>query len=415
MMRYTKEGVGEAFVDIIGSIGNVTMDKFNEWTFLANYAHIEPTMHDPAKIDDKIQEVKKEIAAIEGREGMYLKGMLSAFELFNRIMAGDQVKYSDACAVMQQVNLRSLPMDTTYEAIAARVSEKLGKLGYTGAVGEQIQAFLKATTLPADQVTKTAASLVERAKAATLKKVVVLPEDDGIDAIDGVTGVHWSGFSRYLGNYRGDLRFNIERPWTTPIFGNVLCHEAYPGHQTFYCHWDHLFQQGKLPLEGAYYSTAGNPTNCMFEGAPEVGLHFLGWDDYNENTPEVTDEEKELFIVGREIEDLQRMLQTQGCYLANEEGLGKEDVVQYMLSKGIYNRIEAENSYKYFTNPVGRYYYPSYYYGRWMIAGAYDRVPREKRGEFFHMLYDFPHTNETFIKEAGALIGDPAFDPLANW
>ena len=48
MMRYTKEGVGEAFVDIIGSIGNVTMDKFNEWTFLANYAHIQPTMNDPA-------------------------------------------------------------------------------------------------------------------------------------------------------------------------------------------------------------------------------------------------------------------------------------------------------------------------------------------------------------------------------
>ena len=58
MMRYTKEGVGEAFVDIIGSIGNVTMDRYNEWTFLANYAHITPTMNDPQKIDDKIQEVR---------------------------------------------------------------------------------------------------------------------------------------------------------------------------------------------------------------------------------------------------------------------------------------------------------------------------------------------------------------------
>ena len=86
-----------------------------------------------------------------------------------------------------------------------------------------------------------------------------------------------------------------------------------------------------------------------------------------------------------------------------------------MLSTGVYNRIEAENSYKFFTHPVQKYYYPAYYYGRWMIFEGYERVAKEQRGEFFHILYDLPHTNETFIKEVGALIGDPAFDPLAKW
>ena len=50
-----------------------------------------------------------------------------------------------------------------------------------------------------------------------------------------------------------------------------------------------------------------------------------------------------------------------------------------------------------------------------MIFEGYERVPKDKRAEFFHILYDLPHTNETFIKEVGQLIGDPNFDPLAKW
>jgi len=414
MMRYAKEGVGEAIVDIVGSIGNLTMDLHNDKTFLANYSGIAPTMRDPQAICDKIFQVRREITDVGGREGLYLNGMLNAFEMFSRVMAGDQVKYTDAIAVMQQIRMRPIP-DERYQELSAKIGDVLGGMGYTGTFMEQTQAFMKDTLIPPEEVTKVGYQFLEDSKLATLRSVVKLPEGDKIDSVNAAHNVHWSGFSRYLGNFHGDLTFNVDRPWSLPVFANTLCHEGYPGHQAFYCHWDHLYQQGKLPLEAAYYSTAGNPANPMFEGSPETGLHFLGWDDFNEHTPEITDEHKKLFAVGRQIKDLQRMLQTQGCYLANVEGASQEEVVQYMLSTGVYNRIEAENSYKFFTHPVQRYYYPAYYYGRWMIFEGYERVPREKRGEFFHLLYDLPHTNETFIKEVGELIGDSTFDPLAKW
>ena len=414
MMRYAKEGVGEAMVDIIGSIGNLTLDLHNDKTFLANYSGIAPTMRDPQAISDKIAEVRKETADLTGREGMYVHGMLNAFDAFTRVMAGDDVKYIDAINAMQQIRMRPIP-DARYQELAAKIGDTLGGMGYTGSFMEQTQAFMKDTLIPPDEVTKVGYQFLEDSKQATLRSVVKLPEGDKIDSVNAAHNVHWSGFSRYLGNFHGDLTFNVDRPWSLPVFANTLCHEGYPGHQAFYCHWDHLFQQGKLPLEAAYYSTAGNPANPMFEGSPETGLHFLGWDDFEEHTPEISDEHKKLFAVGREIKDLQRMLQTQGCYLANVEGASREAVVDYMLSTGVYNRIEAENSYKFFTHPVQKYYYPAYYYGRWMIFEGYERVAKEQRGEFFHILYDLPHTNETFIKEVGALIGDPAFDPLAKW
>jgi len=413
MMRYAKEGVGEAIVDIVGSISAITDQRHANVTMLANYGHVPATLKTPQEIYDKICEVQKEISDVGGREGMYMNGMLNAFSTFARILGGEDISYKDAVAAMQQVELRPVPQEK-YDLLSNRIAETLGRLGYTGSLAEQVTAFLKATTIAPDDVTKTADQFLENAKQAALRRVVQLPEEDGIDSVNAIRDVFWSGLSRYLGDFRGDLTFNIDRPWSLPTFGNVLCHEGYPGHQAFYCHWDHLYRQEKLPLEAAFYSTAGNPANCMFEGSPETGLHFLGWDDFEEDTPEITDEQKQLFAVGRDILDLQRMLQMQACYLYHVEGNTKEDAIQSMLVSGIYTPIEASNTFNFFTHPVQQYYYPSYYYGHWMIYEAYQAVPKARREDFFHLLYDRPHTNETFIKEVGDMLGKP-FDPLANW
>ena len=91
MMRYAKEGVGEAIVDIVGSISNITESRYNDKTMLANYGHIPATLETPQAIYDKTQEVKKEIADIGGREGMYMNGMLDAFATFARVLEGDDM------------------------------------------------------------------------------------------------------------------------------------------------------------------------------------------------------------------------------------------------------------------------------------------------------------------------------------
>ena len=141
MMRYAKEGVGEAIVDIVGSINNVTLARHNDKTMLANYGNIPATMSDPQAIYDKAQEVKKEIADIGGREGMYMNGMLDAFSMFARVMDGDNVKYTDAIAAMQQINMHPIP-DARYQELSAKIADVLGGMGYTGTFMEQTQAFL---------------------------------------------------------------------------------------------------------------------------------------------------------------------------------------------------------------------------------------------------------------------------------
>ena len=61
-----------------------------------------------------------------------------------------------------------------------------------------------------------------------------------------------------------------------------------------------------------------------------------------------------------------------------------------MLSTGIYNQVEAANSFRFFTDRVQQYYYPCYYYGHWMIHDWYEKVPKDKRSAFFRLLYDRP-------------------------
>lgn len=412
MMRYTKEGVGEAMVNIAGSISAINAARYDDTTLLANYGHIEATLKTPAQIIATAKQVKQDVANLPGREGVYLNGMIDAFLMYARILDGEEIPYAQAIRVMQQVELRPVPQDQ-FQALAAQIVEELGQMGYRGNVGEVVTAWLKDTTIPADEVTTFSQTLLHKAKARSEATVVKQAEGDGIDAVNAIRGVFWSGLSRYLGDFRGDLTFNIDRPWSVPTFANILCHEGYPGHQAFYSHWDDLYRQGKLPLEAAFYSTAGNPANPMFEGSPETGLHFLGWDDLEADTPEVTDEQKRIFKTGRNVLDLQRMLQQQACYLYHVEGASKEDVVAFMLKDGIYNRVEAENTHRFFSHPVQQYYYPCYYYGRWLVYGCYEAVPKEKRGEFFHLLYDRPHTNETLIAETAELAGHPV-DPLAN-
>ena len=408
-----KEGIGERIVDIVGSISEITASRYDDTTMLANYGHIAPTLKTPEAIREEAKAVKMEIADMTGRNKVYLDGMLSAFEMYARILGGENIPYRDAIRVMQQVELRPIP-EKTFGELAQTIEEELGNFGYRGNLGEKVTAWLRDTAIPAQDVTKFSEKLLDKAKKRCETDITAMAEGDGIDGVYSITGVFWSGLSRYLGDFRGDLTFNIDRPWSVPTFSNILCHEGYPGHQAFYSHWDDLYRQGKLPLEAAFYSTAGNPADPMFEGSPECGLHFLGWDDLEADTPEVTDEDKRIFLAGRHVQDLQRMLQEQACYLHHVEGASKEDVIAFMLKDGIYNEIEANNTMRFFTHPVQRYYYPCYYYGRWMVYGCYSEVPREKRADFFRLLYDRPHTNETLIAETAELVGH-AIDPLANY
>lgn len=403
MLRWTKENTGEKIVDIVLSLNEQAQKLCQQEVATASYSDVSPSLLTFDAIGKAIAEVEKEIQSLEGHPGRYLRSMVNSFRYFARSLQGDSVPYDELI-----LNIQELPSvlisDEKISLMKNKVEKGLKDLGYKGTIAEMGEQWRKDTLIEPELVTKVAESFMERSKAGTLNRVISLPDEDGIDAIKSIRGVFWSGYSKYTGNYRGNLTFNIDRPWSEPILAQIMTHEAYPGHQAFYCRWDYLFKQGKLPLEASYY-LINSPTNALFEGGPETALHFLGWDELEEETPGVDSQDKQQYILARNYLDLQRMFMTNACYLYNLGQAKKEEVLEYMIHQGSINSVEANNAFRFFSDRIQRTYYPSYYYGRWMVGLAYDATPVEKRVEYFKILYDTPHTTFTFIDAISELNG----------
>ncbi|WP_078547757.1 hypothetical protein [Litchfieldia alkalitelluris] len=411
MLRWTNDHVGETIVDIVLSLNDKTKELHNQEVATASYSDIKATLGSFDDIGSKLDYVERELKELEGHQGIYLRAMVNGFRYFARSLQGDAVPYNELIANIQELP-SVLISDDKISELREKVERGLTELGYKGSLEEKVNRWRNDTVIQPELVTKVAEDFMERSKEGTLKKVIYLPDEDGIDSVNSIQGVFWSGYSKYVGDYRGNLTFNIDRPWTEPILAQIMTHEAYPGHQAFYCRWDYLFKHGKLPLEASYY-LINSPTNALFEGGPETALHFLGWDVLDEETPGVSIEAKKQYILARDFLDLQRIYTTNACFMYNLGQVDKNEAIEYMITEGGITSIEANNAFRFFSDPVQKTYYPAYYYGRWMVGLAYDATPADKRDEYFRILYDTPHTTQTFINAIGKL-NDKEFIPFAG-
>lgn len=409
MLRWTESPIGEDLIQVVLGIHEQTVALHQDRAVLANYSGASGALLSFDEIGRKLDGIDATLESLEGHPGRYLRAMAKAFRYQARNLQGDSIPYEVLLRHIQE-----LPAGLIPEERMTRQKEKaergLRSLGYRGSYEDMSKAWLEETRIPPDQVTLVAQKLVSLAKGATLQRVVDLPEEDGINEIKSIRGVFWSGYSNYLGGSRGELTFNIDRPWSEPTFAQVLTHEAYPGHQAFYCRWDQLFRQGQWPLEAAYYMV-NTPTNALFEGGPEVALHFLDWDEREAPSSELPPEARARYAVARDVMDFQRMAQTNACFLTNLQGASEPEAVAYMTQTGGMTDIEARNSYRFFTHPVQRLYYPSYYFGRWLVGTSYELAASSNREAYLRLLYDTPQTNSTFIEAIGQMTG-AAFDPF---
>ena len=403
MLYWTTPEVGMKMVNVALSLDKYTKEHYQFDLVLANYGKGHPTYTSLEKIGQAIEELEGALVYKDGLKGEYLQGTLRALKSFTRVMCGDSLSYEEKLRDIMELPLQNIP-DSKYETLRETVDQKLTDLGYVGNTMEKIAAWKETWAIPADKVISFAKEYLGSCKRATLERVTQLPEEDNIKELYGVRGEFWSGHSSYLGKFQGRLRFNLDRPWSENLFINTLAHEGYPGHQVSYCRWDWLFQQEKYPVEASWYMLA-SPANTVFEGLPENGTHFLGWDQPGSDAKEVPEDRKVQLSLAWDINDLQRIIQTRACMMYNAEGYSKDDIMEYFRREQIFSEIEGENTFRFFSHPVQHIQYPSYYYGKWIVRKAWDICPLEKRKDLFTLLYDTPLSNQTFIHGVENLVG----------
>lgn len=405
-MTYTDPVTARRFVDAIASMSKIgeRADYLGREMMLSNYSGTVPTLTTLDEVADVLDAVATASSRLSGHPQAYMEGVVAGARAVLSVLRGEDRPYLDLVRDIIQVDFQPIPASEA-DRLRAELVEGLGRLGYGGTLKQQVDAWLAATSTTGDDVIEFGRTILARARAETLAKVVPLPDGEGVDSFTGVRDVFYSGRSAYTGNFRGWLHFNIDKSWQRDVFVQVLCHEAYPGHQTFYTLWDQLFQEGRWPIEAAFY-TRNAPTNPIFEGGPEVAMHLIGWDE-GESDAALR------LRMGQVYKDLGRIAMNDACLAVNTGQMTRDEAVALMVDHMVL-RDDAVRAYDFFTNAVSRTHYPQYYYGRRVVNEALKRMEHDpaQRRTFIDLIYRTPQTTRTFVDAVAAETGAP-FDPFA--
>lgn len=401
---YTTPELARKTVDLVLSLSQRGMPIYGRPIVLANYTDVTPTLLDDAAFADTLAEVAGFVAAMPaGHPKRYMEAVLTSLRTVHLELSEGPIDYHQLVKGCLEIEHRPIPASETAR-LRGELESGLGELGYRGSLEARVEQWLDETSVTGDEIIRYGKEILIEARAATEAKVLKLPAGEGVDEFGGVRNVHYSGKSRYTGDFRGTLEFNIDKFWQRDLFVHVLTHEAYPGHQTFYSLWDQLYREGHWPMEAAYYQLNG-PTNAVFEGGPEASLAFLDWDrDGSERAARLR--------VALAYMDLGRIAMNDACLACNTGAMTREEAVELMVAHFVL-RADAERAYTFFTSRQSRANYAQYYYGRRIVASAFERFRGSEadRQAFFDLIYRTPHTTSTFIDAVATASGSP-FDPF---
>lgn len=405
-LHYTDPENANRYVNIVASLSKLgeQPEYLGREMLLSNYSGVTPTLTNLHEIEEELAKVEAAVEPLEGHPGAYMRSLLTSTRAMISILKKEDRPYLELVRDIIEVDFKEIPESETIR-LRNELDSGLEEFGYRGSLEEKVEKWLAATSLTGDEVIEFGRSILEDARRDTIAKVLPLPEGEGIDSFTGVRDVFYSGRSAYTGDYRGWLHFNIDKHWQRDVFVNVLCHEAYPGHQTFYSIWDLLFKQGKWPVEAAFYQRNA-PTNPIFEGGPEVATHLIGWD--------VGDSlEARSRKLARVYTDLGRIAMNNACLWVNSGQMNRDEAIDLMVEHLVL-RDDAERAYGFFTNAVSRTHYPQYYYGRRIVNLALQRMEQTEEGrqQFIESIYRTPQTTSTFIEAVAKATGSP-FDPFS--
>ena len=238
---YTDPVTARKVVDVAASLSRLgeAPERLGREMLLSNSTGVEPTLTDLGQVRAALDEIDAVAVGVAGHPGAYVRAVARGQRAVLSILERQGRDYLSLVRDIIEVDFRLIPASEA-QRLRATLEDGLGELGYRGDLRARVDAWLADTSLTGDAVIEFGRAILERARADTIAKVTPLPPGEGVDSLTGVRNVFYSGRSKYTGGGRGWLHFNVDKHWQRDVFVQVLCHEAYPGHQTFYSLWDAL-------------------------------------------------------------------------------------------------------------------------------------------------------------------------------
>ena len=212
-------------------------------------------------------------ALLDELEDGWLRDQVVGLRTYAGVLAGESRSYADEVEGCYGVR----PTHTD-EAVFAAAHERLEELlPGDGPLAERYERWQNSIRVPAEQVERTVAAVIEEARAWT-RGLVELPAGEGV-VLEIVRDEPWMAFCDYLGDLRSRIAVNVDLPMSAIELLRLAMHETYPGHHAERCSKEHLLVRGRGLLEETIVLVP-TPQSLVSEGiavlAPSVLLEGDG-------------------------------------------------------------------------------------------------------------------------------------------
>jgi hypothetical protein len=318
---------------------------------LAAAVDAEPPVEPPVLVADAE-------ALLDELEDGWLRDQVLGLRTYAGVLAGESLTYADE--VEGCYGVRPTFSD---EALFAEAHERLEQLlPGEGTLGERHARWEESMRVPAALVERTAAAVVEEARAWT-RRLVELPEGEHV-SVESVRDEPWMAFCEYLGNLRSRITINVDLPLSAIELLVLAIHETYAGHHAERAVKEHLLVRRRGLLEETLVLVP-TPQSLVSEGiaglAPSMLLDGPGGQALARVVHEAGVElDLPRALAVREALEPCRWAEVNAALLLHEHGANEAEAKAYLERWGLMTPQLAAHLIRFFREETSRTYVLTY-------------------------------------------------------
>ncbi len=266
------------------------------------------------------------------------------------------------------------------DSLRQQMRSLLNRLGYSGDISAQFQAWEEHNRVPVDEVPGLLGELLDRAWDLTEERLhIPAPRSDGMQVVP-VSGKAFNARCNYL---ERKIELNVDPVLTRQGLKHLVVHEAYPGHYVQFKLRETWYHEGSAPADGLL-SVVNTASSSSFEGIADNGLYLLDWIQ--------SDDDRLSALLGR----YRAGIGTGAAWRMHAQGWTEEQATDWLRSQSLAGGEGwVKNRIAFLSAPTRAVLIWSYWWGEQVVTGAYHQVPEERRSAFLEYLYGRMHSNQT--------------------
>jgi hypothetical protein len=282
------------------------------------------------------------------------------------VLAGESSSYADE--VEGCFGVRPAYTDESLFTAAHERLERL--LPGDGLLAERYARWEEATRVPAEQVERTVAAVIEHARTWT-RETFGLPDGEGV-ALEIVRGEPWLAFCEYLGDFRSRISVNVDLPLSAIELLILSIHETYPGHHAERANKEQLLvrEQGMLEETLVLVPT---PQSLVSEGIAKIAPQLLLESEAGAQLAAAVqdagvDLDLEHALAVRHALEPCRWAEVNATLMLHERGASEAEMRAYLERWGLMTPGLSAHMIRFFGEPTSRTYVITYPAGHELCA-----------------------------------------------